>query len=290
MTNVKYLIFFIMLHTLTYGAKIPLNNNYNIFREFQKYQNRRLIQPDFSPYNPFFYRDYKPETINFNNKLTSSQKKLTENFLYTQAFMISTVLVLWIMPESVSKWDKDALKEKSLSDRWEEHVKEGPVWDRDDWGINYIGHPVSGAWYYAAARNYGISPEGSFFYSFFLSTFIWEYGYEAFAEIPSWQDIFSTPILGSFLGEGFYYLEKKLDRNKGEVFGSKTLGNISYFLLNPLGNISDGLSNFFDIHATFKFQSYQSNLFSDQKRKYLFENRPNITDQQAYGFVLDIQY
>lgn len=275
---------------MVYGAKNFLDNDNDIFQKFKRYQINRLLKPNFTPYDPYVDADYISKNININNFLTTPQKRLSEGFLYTQAFMISTVLALWVMPESISKWDRNALKEKSLPTRWKEHVREGPVWDRDEFAINYIGHPVSGAWYYSTARNYGISPEGSFFYSFFLSTFVWEYGYEAFAEIPSWQDIFSTPILGSFMGEGFYYLEKEIDKNDGKVFGSKMLGSVSYFLLNPLGNISDGLSNFFDIHATFRFQSYQPEIYSMQKRRNIFENRPVTTQKQKYGFVLEIQY
>lgn len=286
----RYILLFTLLHTLVYGAKIILEDKSHLLNELKSYQIRSLIDVNITSYDPYIYADYVPLDININEELTAPQKRLAEGFLYTQAFMISTVVVLWMMPESVSKWDKDALQEKSLSQRWKEHVQEGPVWDHDDFAINYIGHPVSGAWYYTAARGYGISPEGSFLYSAFLSTFVWEYGYEAFAEIPSWQDIFSTPIIGSFMGEGFYYLEKRIDKNDGKVLGSKTLGSISYFLLNPLGNISQGLSDFFDIHATFRFETYQPSYSIAKNREFLFENKPIVAQQQEFGFVLEIQY
>ena len=281
-----------MLHTsiIAYGATNLLDNENSIVKQVQEYQNRSLLQKNFIPYNPYLSSDYNPKNININEQLTTPQKDLSEGFLYTHVFMISTVLALWVMPESVSKWDKNALEEKSLGDRWIEHVKAGPVWDKDDFLINYVGHPVSGAWYYTAARGYGISEEGSFAYSVVLSTFVWEYGYEAFAEIPSWQDLFSTPIVGSLMGEGFFYLEKKIDKNHGEVLGSRTLGNISYFLLNPIGNISNGLSKLFDIHATFRFQTYQPYHSIQKQNQFLYENRPNIVEQQDLGMVLEIEY
>ena len=174
--------------------------------------------------------------------------------------------------------------------KWKEHVKEGPVWDKDDFAINYIGHPVSGAWYYMMARDYGISPEGSFLYSVFLSTFIWEYGYEAFAEIPSWQDIFSTPIVGSIMGEGFYFLEKKIDKNEGKVFNSKTLGSISYFLLNPIGNISNGLSELFNIHATLRYETYQAHYSIQREYQYIFQEKPTLTRDQNFALILNIDF
>ncbi|OHD91785.1 MAG: hypothetical protein A2552_00180 [Sulfuricurvum sp. RIFOXYD2_FULL_44_160] len=94
-----------------------------------------------------------------------------------------------------------------------------------------------------------------------MSTFVWEYGYEAFAEVPSIQDLIFTPLLGSFLGEGMYILEGKLDQKGGEVFGSRALGNVSYFFLDPLGRIADGMKNallFFriDLDVTMSIQTY----------------------------------
>jgi len=287
---VRYLFLSILLHTLVYGAKVTLLKNSDIVKEFQEYQIRSIIYPSYPPYRSYVNADYIPLDLNINEKLSAPQKKLAEDFLYTQAFMVSTVVALWFMPESISKWDKNALEEKSLSDRWKEHVKVGPVWDKDEFFINYVGHPVSGAWYYMAARDCGISSQGSFFYSVFLSSFVWEYGYEAFAEVPSWQDLFSTPIVGSFMGEGFYYLEKKIDKNRGKVFGSKMIGDVSYFLLNPIGNISNGLSDFFDIHATFRLQAYQPYKPIFQNMDHLLENRPIVASGLGYGFVLEIQY
>ena len=287
----RYLILLALFHTFVYGSKIILDKeDTDLLKELKSYQTSSLIQKKFTPYDPYLQSDYIPRDININEELTAPQRRLAEGFLYTQAFMISTVIVLWMMPESVSKWDHDALEQKSLGERWKEHVKEGPVWDHDEFAINYIGHPVSGAWYYTAARGYGISPESSFLYSVFLSSFMWEYGYEAFAEIPSWQDLFSTPVIGSLMGEGFCYLEKKIDKNDGKVLGSKTLGSISYFLLNPIGNISTGLSELFDIHATFRFEAYQPYYTDMRRREFIFENRPVVASKQEYGFVLDIQY
>ena len=81
--------------------------------------------------------------------------------------------------------------------------------------INYLGHPISGAVYYVMARNDGLNPFESFIFSTLMSSFFWEYGYEAFAEIPSMQDLVSTPIVGAFMGEYMHYLEGVLDENGG---------------------------------------------------------------------------
>ena len=285
----RFILFLFILQTVIYGSKNLFDENINFSQELKEYQIQSLTEKNFTLYDPAIFMDYVPKDININEQLTSPQRKLAEGFVYTQVFMISTIFALYLMPENVSNWDKEEISSENLLEKWKQHVEEGPVWDKDDFVINYIGHPVSGAWYYTAARGYGISSGGSFLYSAFLSTFIWEYGYEAFAEVPSWQDIFSTPIVGSLMGEGFYMLEKKIDKKEGKVLGSKVLGSISYFFLNPLGNISEGLSDFFDVDATFRLQTYQPYYSMEQQRLHLFQNTPEMF-LEDYGFLLDIQY
>ncbi len=230
------------------------------------------------------YQDYKPVDYYLNEKLDSKEKKLLTDTAYLQVFMIGTVLFLYTLPPSITNWEDEG--DKSLSEKWSDHVQAGPVWDKDDWTINYIGHPVSGAWYYMVARDDGFSPMESFAYSFILSTFFWEYGYEAFAEIPSTQDLIFTPTLGSLMGEGFYYLEKKLDQNGGVIWGSKTLGNISYFLLNPIGNIVNSMNSFFDITLQVRYQALQNQAY--------FHVSPYLKKvdyvPQTYGFIIDIKF
>lgn len=286
----RQLFLLLLLHTLLYGVELQPKERENLLEDLRLFKYASLAKQPVPPYDASLHLDYVPKDIDLNEKLSAPQRRVAESFFYTQVFMVSTVMALWFMPESVSKWDKNALEEKSLSQRWKEHVQAGPVWDHDDFFINYVGHPVSGAWYYTAARGCGISPEGSFLYSFFLSTFIWEYGYEAFAEIPSWQDIFSTPVVGSLMGEGLYYLEKRIDKNHGEVLGSKLLGGVSYFLLNPIGNITNGMSEFFDIHAIFRWKTYQPSYSLAHIRKTLLVDKPHNLLQQDFGFVVEIQY
>ncbi|WP_304545217.1 DUF3943 domain-containing protein [Sulfurimonas microaerophilic] len=284
----KIFLLTLLLHIALYGSKQIDLNNTNLHEEINLYKNRSLLNINYQPL--YLQTDYDPKNINVNNLLTQPQRDLVEGTLYTQILMIGTVGFLYVMPESVSKWDKNALEEKSLGDRWKDHVKSGPVWDKDDFAINYIGHPVSGAWYYTMARGYGISPKGSFLYSVFLSTVVWEYGYEAFAEIPSWQDLVSTPLIGSLMGEGFYYMEKIIDKNDGKVLNSETLGDISYFLLNPIGNISNGLSDFFDLHTTLRFETYQQRYSIEQQYIYIYQEKPTLTRDQDFSLILTIEF
>lgn len=206
-------------------------------------------------------KDYLPVTINVNDSLPGHYRTVIGDTLYLQLFLMGSVSFLTLLPQSVTSWNVEELRDKSLSARWFEHVSTPPVWDNDNWMINYIGHPVSGGWYYTMARNDGMSIGESAAFSTLMSTFFWEYGYEAVAEIPSIQDLIFTPLLGSFVGEGMYTLEGKLDRNDGTLFGSKTVGNIGYFFLNPIGMMAQGIKNILhslhiDANVTMTIQTY----------------------------------
>lgn len=166
--------------------------------------------------------------------------KDTRNLGLMSVGMMGLILAL---PEDVSNWDKDEMKLDALGNKWKENVSAGPVVDKDDWAINYIGHPYAGAAYYTMARHRGLSKMQSFGYSVFVSTFMWEYGVEAFAETPSVQDLIITPVIGSLVGEQFYQWDKKVRANNSEVLGSKVLGTTVLTLMNPAGGISDGINS-----------------------------------------------
>ena len=70
-----------------------------------------------------------------------------------------------------------------------------------------------------------------------------EYGVEAFAEVPSWQDLFITPFFGAVVGEIMFEAEQDIVANGGEVWGSETMGSVSLFFLNPVGHIHGWVSD-----------------------------------------------
>lgn len=148
--------------------------------------------------------------------------------------------VLWVMPESVTNWDKEEMKEKGILWKWKENVKAGPVMDEDNWVLNWITHPYCGGVYYMTARSSGFTVLESFGYSTIMSTFFWEYGIEAFAEIPSIQDLIITPVVGSVMGEGFFYAKKSILKHDKKVLQSRALGITTLFLIDPFNTILDG--------------------------------------------------
>jgi hypothetical protein len=238
-------------------------------------------------------QDYVPLNINVNNLIAPRYSPIVDDTIYLQGVMLSTIGALSLMPESITNWSGAKLKEKSLLTRWSEHVSSGPVWDDDAWAINYIGHPVSGAYYYTMARNDGMSAYESAAFSTLMSTFFWEYGYEAFSETPSIQDIILTPLIGSLLGEQLFVLQHKLDENSGNVWGSKRAGDIAYFLIDPLGHIADGLefiliSCGFDAKVTMTIRTYPHAY--DLREIPLPIMQDNILNsEREYGFVITIE-
>lgn len=146
----------------------------------------------------------------------------------------TALVVLKLLPQNATAWSRIAIKEVPMGQRWVNHVKEGPVWDHDKFIFNYILHPYAGAAYYMGARSCGFNVWGSFLYSFCISTIFWEYGVEAFMEVPSVQDIVITPVVGALFGEGFYKLKRMIVDRDYRVLGSKVIGHAAAFLLDPV--------------------------------------------------------
>lgn len=174
--------------------------------------------------------------------LSKSKRQFVDSSIDFGVMGLAAFGALYAMPESVSKWDKSR-GFSDMASKYSERVKEGPVWDKDDWVINYIGHPLSGAYYYTMVRHKGLSIGQSALFSVVMSTFFWEYGIEAFAEVPSIQDLIFTPLLGSILGEMFYQWAEKIDANNGKFLGSEKLGKTAKILMNPAGSISNVINN-----------------------------------------------
>lgn len=152
---------------------------------------------------------------------------------------VGTLLVLECLPEDATTWNRAELQDVPLFKRWHRHVfRKGPEWDHDKFYFNYILHPYAGAAYFMAARSCGFNFWRSALYSSILSTVGWEFGIEAFMERPSIQDIFVTPIVGSCIGEGFYRAKRWLVDNDYKICGSRILGGILAFLVDPVNEFT----------------------------------------------------
>lgn len=167
-------------------------------------------------------------------------------YLGTSAGILGVGLIvgitgLYLMPESVTNWDRERFGFRS----WVQDVKIAPAVDDDNFWLNGVAHPYFGAVYYMQPRMAGYSWAESVLFSFMTSAFFWEYGIEAFVEIPSWQDLIYTPAMGSIFGEIFYQLTRYIQSNEGRLFGSRALGYTLMALMDPIGFIIQdmGLGN-----------------------------------------------
>jgi len=159
-------------------------------------------------------------------------KKIGRAELFIGGAELFGITVLMLSPKEVTGWSPDWTQ-----DAWR-NVKRSlsapPVWDDDDWQLNYIGHPVAGSYYYNSLR----SQHASIFHSFLFATAqscIWEYFIEATAEKPSIQDLIVTPIVGSILGESVHKLTMNMRRN-----GFNFFEKVFVIICNPMFVMNNG--------------------------------------------------
>jgi hypothetical protein len=177
--------------------------------------------------------------------LTNTDRTLANDTRNLALGMAGTMGVLWAMPGSFTGWDKEKIRSNpdGIFAEYKDNIKRGPVWDKDKAFFNYVAHPAAGAAYYTLSRHNGKSPLESFGYSVAMSTFFWEYGFEAFAEIPSIQDLIITPVIGAILGEAAYQYEQKIRNDGGRLLGSRAMGSAAMIVLNPAGALSDAINS-----------------------------------------------
>ena len=174
----------------------------------------------------------KDSKVKFYQPDSPSKYLLGSTGLLFSAAVVS-VGFLALMPESFTGWSDDDIS--NFGKNYIKKVNLGPAIDSDEWYLNYLAHPYVGAIYYMQPRSAGFSWAESAFFAFLMSTFFWEFGIEAMAEIPSWQDLIITPAIGSIIGEGFYRASRYIKSNNDRLFNSRFLGKTALFLMDPIG-------------------------------------------------------
>ncbi len=194
------------------------------------------VKPDFFA-NPYRISIFDEQHGEDSDRLWSQTKTIFGLGLGVAGFIA-------LLPEDISNWHRS--KDNSLAQKWWNNVKEGPYWDRDKHYINYIGHPYFGGVYYQIARKSGYRQWDAFIYSSLMSTFYWEYGVEAFAEVPSVQDLVVTPVAGWVFGEWMFHQEQAIRSQGGTAMDSEFLGDLALFFLDPVDSIGRGINSLFD--------------------------------------------
>lgn len=182
----------------------------------------------------------KPSLYDYPYSPTRSMRDWNRLWANTAVLMgggLTALGILELLPQESTAWNSHENGKTPLFKRWLRHVKEGPVWDGDKFIFNFVLHPYAGAAYYMSARSCGFNYWGSFVYCFCISTFFWEYGFEAFNEIPSAQDIVVTSVVGSIMGEAFYHAKRHIMSNGYRIFGSRSLGYVAAFFCDPVNEV-----------------------------------------------------
>lgn len=195
------------------------------------WQKRMIEQEDYYLSINSPYLDTNEQTSNYSHLLMQTG--------YSVIAGVGAMVYLWNQPTSFTNWDKR--EETDFMSRYRANISRKPRFDDDDFVTNYIGHPLAGATYYVMARQNALVWYNAFFYSVFMSTFYWEYGLEAFAEVPSSQDLVITPLVGSIIGELVHQAKQSIKRSNNSLAGSKNLGRIAMWVLDPLGHFTSGI-------------------------------------------------
>lgn len=195
---------------------------------------RGVNMPLYTPALGFIYADvalleeydqtYSEELILRNQDRPLGRKILRGAFLIGSV-ELGGMIILNLMPKEITKWESDYIK--SAKKNLARSFTQPPVWDKDEWAINYIGHPYAGSIYYNALRSQGATIFQSFAFSTVESA-IWEYVIEGIAEQPSIQDLIITPVLGSVVGELTHIATLRMRRN-----GFNFLEKAFVIVLNP---------------------------------------------------------
>jgi len=193
---------------------------------------------------------------------------------------LGIITILAVMPEEITNWDGSG--DANLGQKWIDNVTAGPVWDRDDVGLNFVMHPYFGGVYYQSARKSGYRQWDSFLYATVMSTFFWEYGVEAFAETPSMQDLVVTPVLGWVYGEWAFNTEREIWADGGTVWGSEYLGNTTLFLLDPVDSIGRNVNRLFGTDLIKAGTGYVK--LSEESTPGGFQNEKQISFEINYTF------
>jgi hypothetical protein len=168
---------------------------------------------------------------------------------YFLGYQVVGVAVLYLAPESISGWTEEDKNEYNFV-KWRENVT-NPVWDSDEWYVNWILHPYWGGAYYVRARERGLDRSQAFWYSAMLSA-MWEFGAEALIEPVSIQDLIFTPVLGALVGEYLFTPWRNAILAKPGTL--QWSDRVALVLTDPLGAINGTVDRWFGVKSSLQLR------------------------------------
>jgi len=212
---------------------------------------------------------------------------LIKDTKYFFFYQMTIVGLLYISPQSISGWSDEQKKEFSIK-KYKNNARHA-VWDSDQWEINYALHPYWGSAYYVRARERGYDENAAFWYSAALSA-SFEFGFEAFFEEPSLQDLIVTPVAGSFLGMYFMKLRNEIRARRSSNGKKRWSDSWIIGLTDPLGTVNATTSKWLDsnknsarlspVIAMPSFRTSEFDLSLDNR--YRFTQVPALGMQYSY--------
>jgi hypothetical protein len=181
----------------------------------------------------FIPRDEVADTIPYTPGLSAYGELLRDDPQYNRrypvwlpALRVTTANAFnWALARYVFKEEWAVISPST----WKKNLQGPWVWDKDRFGVNFIGHPHSGSNYYNVARSNGYNFCQSFPFAV-GGSLMWELFGEN--EPPSKNDIINTPISGMFLGEIMYRVSSNIldDRTRG---ANRVFREIFAGIINP---------------------------------------------------------
>jgi hypothetical protein len=123
----------------------------------------------------------------------------------------------------------DTIEKHGSVRNWYENAL-SPRFDHDSFEYNIFKHSFTGNYYYLFYRSRNYTEKNAFFWAF-MSSLAFEFTIETITEVPSYQDIYQTPVFGTVVGIGFEKLS--IYFHNWETWYGAALG----FLVNPMSLI-----------------------------------------------------
>jgi hypothetical protein len=161
------------------------------------------------------FRTYPPhwDSISHRPVLRNQQASFGRKFARASGWvLISEATEMTILLNSNPDFSKWRWGLSDVSGHLKDAYTLPPVIDKDDWFTDYVEHPYQGAFNYNALRSQGATIWQSALFTTLHST-LWEYVIEATEERPSIQDLITTPIGGSLLGELVHFVTMRMIKN-----------------------------------------------------------------------------
>jgi len=185
---------------------LQMNNTERLSLNFDRYSKFKMYPRQFA------VEDTLPLDTHIKKSLLNDDPAYNKRYCFLIPFseVIATNVLIWAGDRYIMNADYARIGTAT----WKYNLDNGWEWDRDRFGINFLGHPYTGSMYFNHARSNGYGYLESFPFAV-EGSLMWEYFGENTR--PSYNDIINTPLNGAFIGEMLYRISSNVldDRTRG---------------------------------------------------------------------------